>query len=65
MAGAKKQLESMVSRTDKTRQSSPPLIKQIWEFLEDQLEISEKREKTVGTFVMSANEVTIASFWRE
>ena len=55
-------LENM---TDKTRESAPPLIKQIWEFMEEQLEISEKRDMTVGTFVTSANEVTIAGFWRE
>ena len=29
---------------DKTRESAPPLIKKIWEFLEEQLEISEKGE---------------------
>ena len=50
---------------DTTRDSAPPLIKQIWEFLEEQLEISEKREMTLGTFVKSANEVTIAGFWRK
>ena len=50
---------------DKTRESAPPLTKQIWEFLQDQLEVSEKREMTVGTFVTSANETTIAGVWRE
>ena len=54
--------------TDKTRESAPPLIKQIWEFLEElleELEIAEKRELTVGRFVTSANEVTIGGFWCE
>ena len=41
------------------------LIKQFWDFLEDQLEISEKREMKVGTFVTSANEMTILGFWRK
>ena len=34
--------------TDKTRESAPPLIKQIWNFLEEQLEVTEGREMTVG-----------------
>ena len=50
--------------TDKARESAPPLTKQIWEFLQDQLELSEKREMTVGTFVKSANETTNAGFWK-
>ena len=50
--------------TEKTRESAPPLIKQIW-FLEDQLEISERREMMAGTFVTSTTEITIAGFWRE
>ena len=50
---------------DQTKQSALPLIKQIWEFLQDPLELSEKRELTVGTFVMSANEITLAGFLRE
>ena len=48
---------------DKTRESAPHLVKQIWEFLEEQLEIAEKREMTEGRFVASANEVTIGGFW--
>ena len=44
--------------TDKTRESAPPLVKQIWEFLEEQLEVAEKREITVGRFVTAAN------YWR-
>ena len=40
-------------------------MKQIWEFLEGQLEIAESREVTVGRFVTAANEVTIGGFWRE
>ena len=35
--------------TDKTRESSPPLVKQIWEFLEEQLEAAEEQlEVTIG-----------------
>ena len=34
--------------TDKTRESTPPLVKQTWEFLEEQLEVAEKREMTWG-----------------
>ena len=51
--------------TDKKRESAPPLVRQIWEFLEGQLEIAESREMTVGRFVTAANEVTIGGFWRE
>ena len=51
--------------TDKTRENAPPLIKQIWEFFEGQLEVAESKEMTVGRFVTSANEVTIGGFWRE
>ena len=51
--------------TDKTRESAPALEKQIWEFLEEQLEIAESREMTVARFVTEANEVTIGGFWRE
>ena len=51
--------------TDKTRESAPPLVKQIWDFLEEQLEVAESREMTVGRFVTAANEVTIGGFWRE
>ena len=51
--------------TDKTRESAPPLVKQIWEFLEEQLEVAENREMTVARFVTAANEVTIGGFWRE
>ena len=51
--------------TDKTRESSPLLIKQIWEFLEKQLEVAESRDMTVGIFVTAANEVTVEGFWRE
>ena len=40
-------------------------MKQIWEFLEGQLEIAESREMTVGRFLTAANEVTIGEFWRE
>ena len=45
--------------TGKTRENAPPLVKQIWDFLEEQLEVAEKREMTVG------DEVTIGGFWRE
>ena len=51
--------------TDKTRESAAPLVKQIWAFLEEQLEVAESREMTVARFVTAANEVTIGGFWRE
>ena len=51
--------------TDKTRESAPPLVKHIWEFLEEQLEVAESREMTVARFVTAANEGTIGGFWRE
>ena len=51
--------------TGKTREGAPLLVKQIWDFLEEQLEVAEKREMTVGRFVTAANEVTIGGFWRE
>ena len=50
--------------TNKTREIASPLIKQIWEFLEGQLEVAENREMT-GRFVTAANEVTIGGFWRK
>ena len=40
-------------------------MKQIWDFLEEQLEVAEKREMTVGRFVTAANEVMIEGFWKE
>ena len=46
-------------------EAGPPLFKQTCEFLEDQLEISEEREMTMGMFVTSANGITIGGFWRE
>ena len=51
--------------TDKTRESTPPLVKQIWGFLEEQLEVAESREMTVARFVTAANEVIGGGFWRE
>ena len=51
--------------TEKTKESAPPLVKQIWSFLEEQLEVVEGREMTVTGFVTAANEVTIGGFWRE
>ena len=51
--------------TEKTREDAPLLVKQIWDFLEEQLGVAEKREMTVGSFVTAANEVTIGGFWRE
>ena len=45
--------------TDKTKENAPPLVKQIWRFLEEQLEVAESREMTVTRFVTAANEVTI------
>ena len=40
-------------------------MKQIWEILEEQLEIAEKREIIVGMFVTAANESTTGGLWRE
>ena len=51
--------------TEKTKENAPPLVKQIWSFLEEQLEVAESREMTVTSFVTAANEVTIGGFWRE
>ena len=51
--------------TEKTRENAPLLIKQIWEFLEGQLEVAESRDMTVGRFVTAANEVSGGGFWRE
>ena len=51
--------------TNKTRDDAPPLVKQVWSFLEKQLELAERREMTVTRFVSAANEVTIGGFWRE
>ena len=51
--------------TDKTKESAPPLVKQIWRFLEEQLEVAESREMKVTRFVTVANEVIIGGFWRE
>ena len=45
--------------TDKTKESAPPLVKQIWEFLEEQLEVAESKEMTVARIVTAANEITI------
>ena len=51
--------------TNKTQENAPHLVRQIWKFLEGQLEVAESREMTVGRFVTAANEVTIGVFWRE
>ena len=51
--------------TEKTKENAPPLVKQIWIFLEEQLEVAESKEMTVTRFVTAANEVTIGRFWRE
>ena len=51
--------------TDKTRESAPPLIKRIWNFLDEKLEVAEGGEMKVGSFVTAANEVTIGGFWTE
>ena len=52
--------------TDKTRENAPLLIKQIWEFLEGQLEVAESRGMTVERFVTAANEVRSGEgFWKE
>ena len=52
-------------RRRETRENALPLIKQIWGFLEEQLEVAESREMTVGRFVTAANKVTIGGFWME
>ena len=51
--------------TNKTREEASPLVKQVWSFLEKQLELAEVRDMTVARFVSAANEVTIGGFWRE
>ena len=51
--------------TEKTKENAPPLVKQIWSFLEELLEVAEIKEMTVTRFVTDANEVTIGGFWRE
>ena len=51
--------------TYKTKETAPPLIKQMREFLRNQFEHSERKGLTVGIFVTSANETSIAGFWRE
>ena len=48
--------------TDKTRESAPVLIKQVWEFLEGRLEVAESRDMALGRFVTAANEVAIGGF---
>ena len=53
------------NKTDKTRESAPPLIIQIWNYLEEQLEVAEGREMTVGIFVTPTFAVTIGGFWME
>ena len=59
MAFLKPRLENV---TDKRREIAPPLVKQICEFLEEHLEVAEKRELTVGRFVTPAKEVIIGGF---
>ena len=56
---------SLENATDKTWENAPPLVNQIWEFLEGQLEMIKSRVMTVGRFVTMANEVTIGGFRRE
>ena len=56
---------SLENAADKTKEDAPPLVKQVWSFLEKQLEVAEEREMTVTRFVTAANEVTIGGFWRE
>ena len=51
--------------TEKTKENAPPLVKQIWSFLEEQLEVAESREMMVTRYITAANEVTIGGFWRE
>ena len=40
-------------------------MKQVWSFLEKQLEVAEDREMKVTSFVTALNEVNIGGFWRE
>ena len=42
--------------TNKTRESAPPLIKQISNFLEEQLEVAKSREMTVERFVTTSED---------
>ena len=51
--------------TDKTRESAPHLVKQIWKFLEEQLGVAENWERTVERFVTAGNEVTVGGFWMD
>ena len=51
--------------TEKTREIAPPLIKQIWSIFEEQLDVAEGRDMTVGRFVTASNEVTVEGFWME
>ena len=51
--------------TDKTRESAPTFIKQKWIFPEEQIDVAEDKDMTVGRFVTAANEVTIGGFWME
>ena len=47
---------------DKTKEKAPPLIRQVWEFMQNQLEQAEKKRLTVGTFVSLVNDTTINNF---
>ena len=51
--------------TDKKKKTAPPLIKQVWEFIHDQLEQAERKGLTVGTLVSLASDTTIHSFWKD
>ena len=53
------------SVTDKTKELTPPLIKQVWDFMQSQLGQGEKRGQTVGTFVSLANDTTVNGFWKD
>ena len=65
MAGGHFLTPRLENATNKTREEAPLLVKQVWSFLEKQLELAEVRDMTVARFVSAANEVTIAGFWRE
>ena len=50
------------SVTDKTKETAPPLIEQVLEFMQDQLEQAEKTRLMVRTFVSLANDTSIKGF---
>ena len=49
----------------KMKEIAPPLVQQVWEFMQNQLEQAEKKVSTVGTFVSLANGTTINNFCKD